>query len=329
MLSHWAKVCLSARKDDTLESIFTYIGYRVITALSNILPRNWQYAIAHRVADAHYLFDKRARDSVKANLRVILGPDTPEEKIRHDTRWVFRSFGMYLCEFLGYKQYGPEFIDAHVAVKGREHLEAAFARGKGIIFCSAHYSNWELGATTIAHMGYPVVAITQMHTHSKVNEMFVRQRALRGLEVVHSDRGAKAALKALRQNRTVAVLGDRTTGGPVVNVRLFGRRTGLPQGPWRMAYVSGAALLPTFLYRGFNNSYTLEFCAPVDVPSGDRAASMSVSAQAWADQLEARVRVDPCQWATFTPFWDACGMAGHNDGHGEVEDISVKESVNR
>ncbi len=307
-----------------LESIFTYIGYRAITALSNLLPRGTQYAIAHRMADAHYLFDKRARESVKANLRAILGPDASEESVREQARWVFRSFGMYLCEFLGYRHYGPAFVDAHVTVQGREYLDAALARGKGVIFCSAHYSNWELGATTFAHLGYPVVAITQMHAHSKVNEMFVRQRAVRGVEVVHSDRGAKAALKALRSNKTVAMLGDRTTGGPVVNVKLFGRSTGIPQGPWRMAYTTGATVLPTFIHRRFNNSYTMEISPAITLEQGDRDQAMAVAAQAWANCLEAQLRADPCQWATFTPFWDANGIAGTAGAGQDLLDVGEK-----
>ena len=293
-----------------LESTLTYLAYEAITALSNVLPRSLQYRIAHVVADAHYMLDRRARESVKANLRVIL-PEAAESRIREDAHWVFRSFGMYLCEFLGYRRYGPEFIDAHVAVQGREHLDAAMAKGRGAIFVSAHYSNWELGATTIAHLGYPVTAIVRMHPQPRINAMFVRQRASRGVEVVSSEHGAKAALKTLRKNGTVAMLGDRTTGGPVVCVNFFGRRTLLPQGPWRIAYVSGATLLPTFIHRQFNNNYTMKFGPPIEVPHGERVESITAAAQAWALRFEECVRADPCQWANFMPFWDSESVVQH------------------
>ena len=300
----WYRLC---KRNATLESFSTYIGYKAILALSNVLPRSWQYAIAHVVADAHYLLDRPARESVKANLRAIL-PDAPEARIREDARWVFRSFGMYLCEFFGYRRFGPAFIDAHVSVQGRQHLDAARALGRGAILCSAHYSNWELGATTVAHLGYPITAIVQMHPQPRIHELFVQQRAARGVQVFPSAHGAKAALKALRRNGTVAMLGDRTTGGPVVAATLFGRRTLLPQGPWRIAYVSGAPILPAFIHREFNNNYTLQFGAPIVPPAAaecERNAAMCGMAQAWAACLEARLRANPCQWAAFRPFWDS------------------------
>ncbi|MFH0939276.1 MAG: lysophospholipid acyltransferase family protein [Planctomycetota bacterium] len=282
-----------------------YSMYKAIIGLASVLPRECQYQIAYRVADLNYLLDYQARRIVKDNVRIILGSDAPEANVRRESRWVFRSFGMYLCEFFGHRQFGPRFIDQHVVVRGREHLDAALAQGRGALFCSGHYSNWELGATVVAHLNYPIVAIVQMHGEPKINELFVKQREASGIQVVHSRHGATAAIKALRQNRTVAILGDRTTGGPVVQVQLCGRRTYLPQGPWRIALVSGAALLPTFVCRRFNYNYTLEIGAPIPVPqTGSRHERLTAMAQAWANCFETRLRADPSQWATFFRFWN-------------------------
>ena len=284
-----------------------YLGFKSIVGLARMLPRSWQYAMAHRVADAHYILDQAARRSVQHNLRIILGPDAPDSAVRHEARWVFRSFSMYLCEFFGHEALRGSYIDRHVIVQGQEHLDAALSKGRGAIFCSAHYSNWELGATVVAHLGYPIVAVTQRHTDSRTNTMFVSQREAAGVRVVHSEHGATAALRALRRNQTVALLGDRPTGGPTVAVRLCQRRILLPQGPWRIAQSSGAALLPTFMHRRYNGNYTLEIGAPIAPPDDGRSGRMNALAQAWADCLEARLRRDPSQWAVFYPAWDVAG----------------------
>jgi lauroyl/myristoyl acyltransferase len=293
--------------------MLTHLGFKAIVALASTLPRGLQYFIAHRVAGLNYRFDRNAREAVEANLRVILGKDAPDSLINHEARWVFRSFGMYLCEFFGHRRFGPEYIDQNVIVEGREHLDAALKRGRGVVLCGAHYSNWEIGATLVAHLGYPITAIVQMHANSKTNAMFVGQREKAGIRVVASQVGAIAAMKALRQNQTVALLGDRTTGGPVVPVELFGRRTYLPQGPWRLALSSGAVLLPTFLYRRANYGYTMRFGAPIDAPAcGTRDESCQAMAQEWAGKLESHVRNDPSQWAVFFRMWDdpLSGAAG-------------------
>ncbi|MCZ7648398.1 MAG: lysophospholipid acyltransferase family protein [Planctomycetota bacterium] len=287
-----------------------YAAYLGIVGLARILPRNVQYWIAHRLADLHYLLDAPARRSVIANLRQILGPGASEAQLRRQARWVFRSFGMYLCEFFGAEGFGNEFFERNVTVVGQENLDLALKGGRGMVFVSGHYSNWELGAFVVGRLGYPIVALTQTHAEPRVNELFVGQRAKHGVTVVHTHSGARAVLRALRENRPVAILGDRLTGGPAVRVNLFGRPTWFPQGPWRISVDTGAPLLPTFVYRRFNRDYTLHIGAPIDPPAeGTKAERIAALAQAFADALETRVKADPCQWAVFYPVWKDGGAA--------------------
>ena len=297
---------MSDQTADVPSSFFHYAAYRAIGRLTSLLPVEPQYAIARGAAKAYYTFDRDARESVIANLRAVLGEETPAFEVRRAARTVFQSFGRYLTEFLGFENFSGLYIDRHVMIQGREHIDAALKAGRGALFCSGHYSNWELGPAAIANMGYPVVAVTQMHADTRINRLFVRQRAQRGIEVVHSRDGAVRAMKALKSNRTVAMLGDRPTGGPTVDVQWFGRRTRLPQGPWRIALRTGAALLPTFVVRRPDNSYFLEISAPINIPLyNDTALDVAALAQAWARCWEARVRHDPSQWEVFYPIWNA------------------------
>jgi len=132
------------------------------------------------------------------------------------------------------------------------------------------------------------------------------------VQVVPSQHGAKGALKALRQNQTVAMMGDRPTGGPAIPVRFFGRQTCLPQGPWRIALISGAALLPTFMHRRCNGGFTLEIGEVLQAPGeGTLRERMASLAQAWADRFAACLHADPSQWAAFRSVWyDGTAAAG-------------------
>jgi len=285
-------------------SMLTRVGFKAITALTGALPRSWQYALARRVADIYYLADRCARENVKANLRCILGENASNAAVCNEARSVFRSFGMYICEFFGIRHFGHAFIDEHVIVHGRENLDAALAKGRGVIFCSAHYSNWELGAMVVARLGYPITAVVQSHADPRTNDLFVQQRVNAGVNVVATQHGAKGALRALRRNQTVALMGDRTTGGPVVPVLLFGKQALLPQGPWRIAQTTGAALLPTFVHRRFDDQFTLEIGSAIQTSNeGDLSERMVALAQAWTHCLEARLRTDPSQWAVFSRLY--------------------------
>jgi len=285
--------------------MLTYGAFRAMVTLSPLIPRRIQYGLAGALADFYRLASPSARRAVEANLRMIYGPSANAALLRRETRGTFRSFGMYLAEFFGYRRFGPEFLDAHVGVHGREHLDAALARGRGCLFVSGHYSNWELGASMVGHLGYPILIVAQMHRNPRVNKLFVSMRARHGVTVAHSDQGARAALRGLRDNRPVAILGDRLTGGPAVPVTFFGRQVVLPQGPWRLSLATGAPILPTFVNRQLNGGYTLDIGAPLEVtPQSDHTNRVAALAQAWARHLEARVRLDPSQWAVFYPFWE-------------------------
>ena len=92
---------------------------------------------------------------------------------------------------------------------------------------------------------------------------------------------------------------------PMTTVQWFGRKTQLPQGPWRIALRTGAALLPTFIVRRPDNSYFLEISAPIKIRLyNDLVKDVQLMAQAWARCWEARVRHDPSQWEVFYPIWN-------------------------
>lgn len=279
-------------------------SYRVLIALTACLPLRFQYWLAQRLALVAWRLAGGFRRGVEANLRVILGPEAPAEEAGRQSRAAFRSFGMYLCEFFGAARFGEEFFKEHVRVVGREHLDRALAGGRGLVFVSGHYSNWELGAFAVGRLGYPILIVAQMHSDPRVNDLFVRQRAAHGVTVAPTAQGARAALRALRENRPVAILGDRPTGGPTVSVSLCGRPVDFPQGPWRLALDTGAPLLPTFVYRRSERDYTLAIGAPLEMPaSGAYEEKLRALAQAFAHVLEARLRSDPGQCAAFYPMW--------------------------
>lgn len=310
------------------------ILYRLLPWLAAPLPSRVLVFLSRRTADCFYLFAGRARRTLTDNLRPVLGPATTERELRRTARQAFESFGEYLGEFFGGRRHGAESLTAAVELEGLEHLDAVLAAGRGALLCSGHYSNWELGAAVLGRRGYPLTALTSRYSTAEVNALFVRERRSWGVEVVHSGggtsrpgsangangvvgvggvggageaaAGARAVLRALRRNRAVAVLADRSTGGPTVTVKLRGRPTRLPQGPWRLAEKSGAPLLPTFVHRRASRRYVLSIGAPLPEPprAAKREERLLFRARAWTASWEERLRADPAQWAAFFPVWE-------------------------
>ena len=291
---------------DVPGSVLHFAAYRAIEWLAATLPRDGQYRVARAVAAYWCKLDSGSRRTVEEHMRAVLGSGAPPGTIRANARGVFQSFARYLCEFIGQRNQSAALIDANVTVIGREHLDAALKIGRGAICCSGHYSNWELGASAIARLGYPITAVVQKHSNARIDALFVERRERAGVKIAHTDTAALNALRALKRNETIAILGDRPTGGPTVALTLFGRETQLPQGPWRLALLSGAVLVPSFVRRD-GERYVLEFDAPLTLSgySADASRDERVKALAahWARCFESRVRSDPTQWTVFDPVW--------------------------
>jgi KDO2-lipid IV(A) lauroyltransferase len=282
-----------------------YLGFKAIVRLARAWPRPAQQRIAEFVARAYYLLDAQARRDLCRNLERALPPGTPPAEVRRTALRAFESFGYYLAEFLSGNVLSREFIDRHVMVSGREHLDAALRAGRGALFCTGHFSNWELAAAVVARMGYPILAIAQRHAHPDADRLFVETRRACGIEIAYSATGARAALRELAANRTVGILGDRPTGEGNVPVEFFGARTALPPGPWRLALASGAALLPGFVTR-MSDEFILEIGAPLPRPGyTDRDAQVAALAQSWAHAFEEKIKQAPGQWEAFYPVWPA------------------------
>jgi len=316
-----------------LRDYLRYFGFKIIIFLCHILPARFLYWIALRVADLNYfLFDPRGRESVKANLRRVL-PDASEERIAYEARWVFRNFGKYLTEFFRFRSFDRRFFLKHVAICGREHIDAALAQGRGALIVSAHLSNWELGAAGLKVIsGYPVNVVVMMHRYGKVNNLFVRERESVGVRMIDTLVASRPVYRALERNEIVCMLGDRDPTEQGIWIKFFGQPCRFAQGPARFAIRSGAPIIPAYALRRTNDSFTLYFLPPIiasdpstwrgvtleeamydpnprrlagkNTHPRPRDAQVRAIMQAYARVIEEVIRWHPEEWGVFYRVWE-------------------------
>jgi KDO2-lipid IV(A) lauroyltransferase len=288
--------------------MLTYLPYRLISLVSNLMPRSVGSWLAMRIADCYYLLSPAKRAVVRGNLRVILGEEVSPTHLQYHLRWTFRCFGKTLEEFAGRRRFDARFIERYVTFKGVEHVRAARAAGRGAVLVGAHMGNWEMVGAAASLRGAPVLAIVQPHPNPRVHRFFMSQREKLNYRVLPVGHAARPILRHLTSNGIVALLGDRPYGEEGLEVEFFGRATILPTGPARLALISGAELIPWFVVRRSDDSFMIAFEPPIPRPASgsprERARAMT---QAFARVLETYVRENPSQWLTFYPVWDGNG----------------------
>ena len=132
-----------------------------------------------------------------------------------------------------------------VSAASRAALERALARGRGVVFVSAHLGPFELVAARVAEMVDAAAIVVRESYDPALDRWVDAHRESRGLEVIH--RGAAGAalriVRALRRGRPVGFLPD--LGGRVStrNVEFLGRTVAFPDGPQKIAHRAHAPIV--------------------------------------------------------------------------------------
>ncbi len=286
--------------------MFKFLAYKFGQFLIRRISLKQAYQLANFLSDIHYFMSFRDRRAVRNNLRIITGSD---ENLNVKTREVFRNFGKYLVEFFGIaNDLDENFLKDKVTIVNRQYLEQAQSCGKGVIMLTAHIGNWELGGLVMGMLGFPTLAITLSHKERPVNELFNKQRQLRGVVSVPIRQAVSRCLSALKENKFVGVLADRDFTSSGEKVPFLGREALIPKGAALFAYKTGATILPSFFLRQEDGRFSLEFEEPIYPVflESDRIQQkdMITLIKQYAQVIEKKIRVYPTQWMVFREFWD-------------------------
>src|SRR5262245_12021567 len=117
--------------------------FAALTSFIARLPAWLGYALADLATGIHWACFPGRRHAALANLAVILPRASRRDRARIGRRMV-RSYNRMMYEFFRLPHLSREELLASVEVHGKEHLDKAIARGRGVIITSAHIGNWEL-----------------------------------------------------------------------------------------------------------------------------------------------------------------------------------------
>ena len=277
--------------------MFNYILYRIGEFIALHLPIKLCYGIAVFISDLRYIFVYRDRRAVRENLKVIF-PEKSEGEIKMIRRMMFRNFAKYLADFFRFSKLDMQYLKKNIHLENMHYLDEALAKGRGAITLSAHLGNWELGGVVIGILGYPFWVVALPHKYKKVDNFFNFQRESKGVKVIPLGKAARQCLAALNKNEIVALVGDRDFTANGIMVNFFGKPTLLPEGPATFAIKTGASIVPGFMIRNADDSFTLRMEKPLE-----RGESLLELLKRYNVIIEDYIRKYPEQWYMFRRFW--------------------------
>ncbi|MBM3493308.1 MAG: lipid A biosynthesis acyltransferase [Armatimonadetes bacterium] len=274
-----------------------YWVLRGVLGLMPVLPMSVVQFLGRRLGDLMRIASKRRRAITDRNLRIAFGDGIAAGERDRIARASFREFGVFALECMKFATMSDESIETLVDVepetarRARELLDA----GRGVIFVSAHFGNFELAARWLAMHGHEVLVVVRAARDARTTELMNRLRARNGMTTIRRDLAGRPMLAALRKGGCVAILADQNADD--VFVPFFGQPTGTVDGPAKLALHTGSPILVGMCERCDHGRYRLRVEGIVEPdPKGERVAEIARISALLNGYIEAAIRRRPEQW---------------------------------
>ena len=276
-----------------------------ITGLVASLPLRVGYALAALFTELHYRFFPSRRHGALANLAFVL-PRASRRERAGVVRRMMRSYNAMMFEFLRLPHLGRQELLGAVEVVGREHLEQAVARGRGVILASSHIGNWELAAVVLAHQGYTLHAVAGVQLSRWLTPAVRETKSELAIHTVSHEDGFRKLMRALEHNDLVALMVDGDLYQHGMTVDFFGRETRWPAGPGVLAQRTGALIICGYCERTGPGRFRIVLEPALDPTRFSTTAELNAAV---ATTVERHIREHLDQWCIFRPLWEGAREA--------------------
>lgn len=289
------------------------IGFRLFLlfdALLMSLPSSWRKHFFFFVAKLAYFFDRNRKQVIRQNLTFAFGDTLSENERSEIERYCYKNLALNFLQVMENRRNDRSYLASKVSFKNPEVVNRLLEEKKGIIFISAHYGNWEIGATALADLIAPTLSIYKSLNNKAFEPYMIESRANHRMFMVEKSGALKHLSRTLKKSESVSLMIDQASNERSgVKVNFFGHPTYHSSTPALLSQKYNVPIVGLYITTDDEENYTITFEEPIEV-KGDDEASIIEATQRQADGLEKMIRGNPKFW-----FW--C----HKRWKGEYKEI--------
>jgi KDO2-lipid IV(A) lauroyltransferase len=277
---------------------------RTLLGLLGWMPHRLARAVCAVLAALSYVFWPRLRKVGMFNLRMAF-PEWTDRDRRRVLHGLFRNLGRMLADFAHLPRLNRENIERLIIYDGFEAYAQAHERGKGVLFLTAHFGNWELSSFAHGVYGYPCNFIVRELDNQLLDAYINRYRCLSGGRAIEKRDAAREVLRAFRRGEAVGILADQNMlPSDGVFVDFFGRTACTTPAPARFVRKTGASIVfGLAIWDEKLKKYRLRFEPVPWIRREDPEEEIVANTQNFTRLIEEQVRRYPDQWLWVHRRW--------------------------
>jgi len=280
-----------------LRAISYYLQYIIIRFFAfflEVLPISFGMWLGKRVGDLTFFFMARRRKIALDNVQTAFGDTLSKAEKRIIARSAFQSITISLIELFTVKRIKANVND-HITVFGKEHIEQALAKGKGVVFAVSHLGSWEYLCLIPFITGNDFTVVVKKARNPFLNNYINYLRRVMTIEPVDKENAVRPMLKELRKNHVVAILIDQWAGDEGLWVDFFNTKTSTTSVPAKLATRTGCAIIPGYCLRKSSGKYEIHIYPAVPLDQKDEGGEKRTT-EKLNKLLEEKIREYPNQW---------------------------------
>lgn len=273
---------------DHLNNMFLY---GVIGAM-RAFPYKWRVSmmgwVIARLVSPIAGYDRRVRDNL-----ALVRPDLGPLDVEYLVKAVLNNAGRTLIELYSGAEFKAHVANAPVTGAGLAEVDAAIAKGRGVIFVSGHFGNHDVLRAVLAAKGHNVAALYQPLHNALFESHWQKAISSIATPIFPTGRhGLGGLLRHLRNGGMVGLLNDQHMGTGA-DLTFFGHKAKTALSAANMAIKYNCLLVPVYGLRQ-PDGITFELVVEPSIAHSDP----ETMTQALNDSLESMVRKHMDQW-----FW--------------------------
>ncbi len=246
----------------------------------------------------------RARENLRAAF-----PEMTDTDIEFIIRDMWDNLGRVVAEYAHLDKVSVKGPHPRIGIEGFEHVDAAYASGRSVIFVSGHFANWEVLPFAATQSGVDGGAVYRPINNPFVDRWIVGQRAKNGPkdQIAKGASGTRRIFTLLRARKAIFLLVDQKTNEGLP-VPFFGRDAMTTPVPAALALKLDAVILPVSNERLGGAYFRVTVHEPVAIAkSSDYHRDVLAATARINTVIETCVRAKPSQWLWIHRRWPKSG----------------------